>query len=129
MFGIPDTVTIAIIMTVPTLLVYFGSRKKQKAETDGLIGEQWKRLNDAQNLFTDQMEERIKVLTDRISTQDVMIAQQNQTIAQQNQTISAQANRIAEQDRVIREQQALIADLTKQIEEMNGTPVHKAKSK
>lgn len=129
MGNIPDTVIVAVIMAVPTLLVYFGSRKKQKAETDDVISSQWTKLNKAQNDFTDQMEDRMKTLNDRIAAQDIVIAKQNDTIAAQNQTIAAQSKRISEQDKIILEQAQTITDLTKQIEAMGGTPNYKKRTK
>jgi uncharacterized coiled-coil protein SlyX len=129
MGNVPDTVVVAVIMAVPTLLVYFGSRKKQKAETESLISGNWEKLNKAQNDFTDQIEGRLATLNARITEQDTIIAQQNKTIAEQNSTIAEQSARIAEQDKLIQEQQQIIADLTKQIEEMGGTPNHKKRTR
>ena len=125
MAGIPDSLIIAVIMTVPTLLVYFGSRKKQRAETDDLVSSKWQKLSKAQDDFTGQMESRISALGVRVSDQDSIIATQNKTIADQNITIAGQTARIAEQDRIISEQKEIITDLTKQIEGMGGTPVHR----
>ena len=129
MGNVPDTVVVAVIMAVPTLLVYFGSRKKQRAETDSLISGNWQKLMEAQNNFTDQIEQRFKDQNEKIASQDTIIAQQNKTIAEQNSTIAEQSARIAEQDKLILEQQQIIADLTKQIEEMGGTPNHKKRTK
>jgi len=125
MIGVSDAVLVAIIMTVPTLMVYFGSRKKQQAETDSVISENWKKLTAAQNTFSQQMEDRLKEMNDKVMSQDGVIATQNATIASQNSTIAAQSARISEQDKLIQEQKETIADLTKQIEGMGGTPVQK----
>jgi uncharacterized coiled-coil protein SlyX len=120
-----DAVIVAIIMAVPTLLVYFGSRQKTKAETQSIVEDNWKKLTDAQSEFSDNMETRLQTLNARINEQDKVIADQNKTIAEQNATIAAQSARIAEQDKVILEQNEIIADLVKQIEGMGATPVHK----
>ncbi len=121
----PNSIIIALIMIVPTLLVYFGGRKKQKAETTDLISATWEKLTKAQDAFSDQMEDRLKTLNGRITDQDKVIARQNATIAAQNQTIAAQTEKISEQGKIILEQQCTIADLTKQIEGMGATPIHK----
>jgi len=127
MGNIPDAVWVAVIMAVPTLFVYFGGRKKQAVDAQGIISQMWAELTKAQNDFTDQMEDRLKAVNERVTAQDAIIAQQNSTIAAQNKTIAAQSAKIAEQDRTIQEQQITIADLTLQIEGMGGTPVHKRK--
>src|SRR5512137_280220 len=104
MGGIPDTVLVAIIMAIPTLLVYFGSRKKQKAETEGVISDNWQKLTKSQNEFNDQMEDRLKVLNDKVAAQETLLVQQNDTIAKQNDTIARQSQIIAVQSERINEQ-------------------------
>jgi hypothetical protein len=131
MDGLAETIIVAVAGAIPTLLVYFGSRKKQKAEAESLVATSFEKLTKA-------MEERLQTLdkiteeqSARLATQDQVIAQQNRAIAEQNATILKQTNRITEQDKLIaeqsvkiQEQELTIASLQEQLFKATGKRGH-----
>jgi hypothetical protein len=110
MNGIADAILVAVCGAIPTLLVYFGSRKKQKAETEDLVASSYERLTKSLESRLEALDGVIAEQGARISGQDTIITQQNKAIAEQNATILAQTGRIAEQDKLIAEQTAKIQE-------------------
>jgi uncharacterized coiled-coil protein SlyX len=127
MTGLAETIVVAVAGAIPTLLVYFGSRKKQKAEAESLVATSFEKLTKSMETRMEALDKTIEEQALRLSTQDGVIAQQNISIAEQNQTILRQTNRIAAQDKLIaaqsvkiQEQELTINSLQEQLVKATG---------